>query len=56
MSTIISCFSSLLITSHSSSIPIVFSKFFTLIALGDVDLLFSLMLVKKVNALEEETT
>ena len=39
-----------------SSIPIVFRQFFSLIALGDVELHFSLMLVRKANAVEEETT
>jgi len=35
---------------------IVFHQFFTWIALGDVDLYFSLMLVMEANAVEEETT
>jgi hypothetical protein len=39
-------FSSLLIVSH---------WFFTWIALGDVDLPYSLMLARKTNAVEEET-
>jgi hypothetical protein len=34
---------------------IVFHQFFTWIALGDVDLRFSLMFVRKVNATEEQT-
>jgi hypothetical protein len=41
--------------SNFSSIPIVFHQFFTWIALGDVDLRFSLILVGKANAIEEET-
>jgi hypothetical protein len=39
-----------------SSIPSVFCQFFSFIALGDVELRFSLMLVRKANAVEEETT
>lgn len=39
-------FSSRLIMSNLSSVPIVFHQFFTCIALGDIDLRFSLMLVK----------
>jgi hypothetical protein len=35
--------------------PIVFRQFFTCIALGDVDLRFSFILVRKTNAVEEET-
>jgi len=37
------------------SILIVVHSFSTLIALGDVDLCFSLMLVRQANAVEEET-
>jgi len=48
-------FSRLLITSNISSVPIVFHQFFTQIALGDVDLCFSLMLVTDANAVEEQT-
>jgi hypothetical protein len=47
-------FSSWCITSNFSSIPIVLHLFFTGIALGDVDLHFSLMLVKKSYAVKEE--
>jgi len=36
-------------------VPIVFHQFFTQIALGDVDLCFSLMLVTDANAVEEQT-
>jgi len=46
-------FSGRLITSNFSPIPIVFHQFFTWIVLGDVDLCFSLMLVRKANAVEE---
>ena len=42
-----------LFTSNLSSITIVFRRFFTWIALGDVDLRFSLMLIIA-NAVEEE--
>jgi hypothetical protein len=38
-----------------SSILIVFHQFFTWIALGDADLHFSLILVRKANAVDEET-
>jgi len=55
MSTIRSPFSTQLITSNFSS-KIVFLLFFTWIALGDVDLLLSLILVTKSNAFEEATT
>jgi hypothetical protein len=51
MSTIHSPFSSWLITSNFSSVLIVFCQFFTWIALGYVDLHFSL----NTNAVEEET-
>jgi hypothetical protein len=47
-------FSSWLIMSNFSSIPIVFHQLFTWIALGDVDLCFSLRLVRKASAVEEE--
>jgi hypothetical protein len=43
------------IASNSSSVPIVFHQFFTWIALGDVDLRFSLMLLRKTSAVEEES-
>jgi hypothetical protein len=38
-----------------SSIPIVFHQFFTWIAPGDADLGFSLILVRKANAVEQKT-
>jgi hypothetical protein len=41
--------------SNYSSILIVFHWFFTWIALGDVDLHFSLMVERKANAVTEET-
>jgi len=40
--------------SNFSSVWIVFHRFFTWIALSDVGLCFSLMLVRKAIALEEE--
>jgi hypothetical protein len=55
MSTICLPFSSWLSTAKFSSIPTVFHQFFTWIALGDVDVRFSLTLVRKANAVEEET-
>jgi hypothetical protein len=55
VSTILSPFSSRLITSNFSSVPIAFRRFLTRIALGDADLRFSLILVRKANAVEEET-
>jgi hypothetical protein len=55
MSTICSHFSSRLIMSNFSPVPIVFYWFFTWIVLGNVDLHFSLMLVRKDNAVEKET-
>ena len=55
MSTIHLPFSSQLITSNFSS-KLVFLRFFIWIALGDVDLLLSLILVTKVNAVEGATT
>jgi hypothetical protein len=42
--------------SNSSLVLTVFRKFFTWIALGDLDVCSSLMLVKKANNAEEETT
>jgi hypothetical protein len=48
---ICSSFSSWLIVSNFSSLPIAFWRFFTWIALGDADLRFSLI----ANAGEEET-
>jgi hypothetical protein len=56
MSTICSPFSSHLITSNFSSILIIFCQFFTWIAMGNVDLQFSPILVTKANAVEGETT
>jgi hypothetical protein len=55
MSTTWSPFSSRLITSNFSSILITFHWLFTGIALGDVDLCFSLTLVSKAYVIEEET-
>ena len=49
-------FSSRLITSNFSSLLIVFRQFFTWTVLGDVDLHFSLLLVRKANAAEGGTT
>jgi len=56
MSTIHSAFSSQLIMSNFSSIPILFLQLFTWIALHDVDLCFSLILIIKANAVESGTT
>jgi hypothetical protein len=56
IATIHSPFSSQLITSNFSSIPIVFHWFFTWIAVSDVDLHFSPMLVRMAYAVEEENT
>ena len=55
MSTIHSPSWSQLITSDCSSIRITFRQFFTCIALCNVDLHLSLMLVRKANAVEEGT-
>ena len=55
MSTICSPFSSQLISSNFSSIPIVFQQSFIWIALGDVDLHFSLILATKANIAEGGT-
>ena len=55
MPTICSHFSSWLITSNFSSVTIFFRQFFTWIAVGDVDLRFSLMLIRKDNAVQVET-
>jgi hypothetical protein len=43
------------ITSNFSSVWNVVHRFFTWIALGDVDFHFSLMLIRKANTVEEET-
>jgi hypothetical protein len=56
MSTIRSPFSGWLITSNFSAVLIVFHRFFTWIALGDVDLRFSLILVTNANAVQGGTT
>jgi hypothetical protein len=55
VSTIHPPFSSQLIASNSSSVLNVICQCFTWIALGDVDLHFSLILLAKVNAFEQET-
>jgi hypothetical protein len=55
ISTIRSPFSRQLITCNFSSVPIFFHQFSTWIALGDADLCFSLLLVRKANAVEEQT-
>jgi hypothetical protein len=55
MSTIHSPFSSQLIKYNFTSVLLVVCQFFTWLALGDVNLHFSLRLVRKANALEEET-
>jgi hypothetical protein len=44
-----------LFASNLSSLPIVTHQFFTWIALGDVDLCLSLLLLRKTSAVEEET-
>jgi len=54
MSTIRSPFSSQCITTNFSLLLIVSCQFFTWIALGDVDLFFSLILVTKSNFVERE--
>jgi hypothetical protein len=56
MSTILSPSSCQHITSNFSSLLIVFHQFFTWTALGNGDLHLSLMLVREVNAVGEETT
>ena len=55
-SAICSPFAGCFITSNFSSTAIVFHRFFAWIALGDADLYFLITLVRKVNAVEEETT
>jgi len=52
ISTIHSPFSSWLLMSNFSSLPVVFHQFFTWFALGDANLHLSLMLVRKTNAVE----
>jgi len=42
-------------TSNFSSVPVVFRQFLTRIVRGDADLCFSMMLVRKASAAEEET-
>jgi hypothetical protein len=54
MSTIRSHFSSQLITSNFSSVLTVVRRYFTWTALGGVDLGFSLMLVRKANAVDRK--
>ena len=56
ISTICSLFSSQLNYIYFSSLLIIFHWFFTWIAISDVDLHFSFMLVKKANSVEKETT
>jgi uncharacterized membrane protein SpoIIM required for sporulation len=56
MSTIHSPFSSWHIESNFSSILFVFHQFFTWFSVGHVDLYFFITLVRKANAVEEETT
>ena len=41
--------------SKFSSVPTVFHHFLTWIVLGDIDLSFSLMSLRKASAVEEET-
>jgi hypothetical protein len=53
MSTIRSAFSNQFIISNFPSIRIVFHQLLTWIALGDVDLRFSPMLIRKTHAVEE---
>ena len=48
-------FSSLLFIPNSSSMPIFFRRFYIWTALDNVDLRFWLILVRKANAVEEET-
>jgi hypothetical protein len=48
-------FSSQLITSNFSSVWNVVHRFFAWIALGDVDFHFSFILIRKANAVAEET-
>jgi hypothetical protein len=55
MSTIHSSFLSALITPDLSTMSVVFHGFFTWIAVDDVDLHFSFMLMRKANIGQEET-
>jgi len=55
MSTIRSPFSCQFILPNFSTVLIVFHQLFTWIALGDADMHFSLILIIKVNAVEERT-
>ena len=48
-------FSNQLITSNFSSVWNVVHQFFAWIALGDVEFYFSFMLIRKANAVAEET-
>jgi hypothetical protein len=56
VSTILSPFSGWLITPKFFSVFIFFRRFFTWIALNDVDLRFSLILVTKTKVVEGGTT
>ena len=56
MSTVCSPFLSWLITFNFSLILIVLYQFFTRIAISDVDLCFSLILITKANLVEGGTT
>ena len=55
MSTIHLPFANQLITSNFSSVWNVVHQFFAWIALGDVEFYFSFMLIRKANAVAEET-
>jgi hypothetical protein len=55
MATIHLPFLSPLVMSEISSVPIVFHRFSTWIALSDVDLHFLLMLVREASVVEEAT-
>jgi hypothetical protein len=54
--TVHSPFTGWLIMSDFSLIPIVFHLFFTLIAVGNVDFCFSLVLIRKASSVKEKTT
>jgi len=51
-----SSFNFFMFASNYSLLLIVFRLYFTWVALDDVDLHFSLMVVRKANAVEEEVT
>jgi hypothetical protein len=55
ISRIRSPFSRQLIAGNLSSVPIFFRQFFTWIAIDHGDICFSLLLVRKANAVEEQT-